>query len=510
MAVALKEPGNKAVKTGCRLLMAFAFLAWAPMLSAQQPFLKPHDFKPLTERPWGDPASSDATAVIERIFLEPDFHIRYSVLKSYLEVVPLDQFGKAFDAAIRMEGTQLPDHLVSLMLRIWAKRDPESALQRVDQLFEVVGMEGWLHFGYGIDNEAITVQNHEAIQKSRFWLKRDTLTSFADGVDVSTIGGDKKRRLFESFSQQWFRRFDTWPRDRQRDDFRDLPDLIRSLDKGELPGHTGNLQGKLEMEISMRKNLVAHPEEAARIIETYETRYRAELSAEFLLLWSKLDATGMRKWAEARAEPLDVDRDGWIAKCILFQQADEETRRKWLNDLRPDEKDIALAELVGWEPEIAMEEALRTKDAEIISGVLPFSVDAFDVANANLAGFDFLSRFDLSRLPEDVLDSRKVETVTYIMEDWGEVDIGACARFGIRCLKHSSWADWEGLCGVFTGSERISDHGSVLNRTLAALRVWAVVRPDEMKAWIATEPDPELRKALTWLLEHPWGQDSEP
>jgi hypothetical protein len=31
-----------------------------------------------------------------------------------------------------------------------------------------------------------------------------------------------------------------------------------------------------------------------------------------------------------------------------------------------------------------------------------------------------------------------------------------------------------------------------------------------MKAWIATEPDPELRKSLTWLLEHPWGTHPEP
>jgi hypothetical protein len=45
----------------------------------------------------------------------------------------------------------------------------------------------------------------------------------------------------------------------------------------------------------------------------------------------------------------------------------------------------------------------------------------------------------------------------------------------------------------------------MIDRTFCALRVWAVVKPDEMKKWIATLDDAEMRKALTWLLEHPWG-----
>ena len=32
---------------------------------------------------------------------------------------------------------------------------------------------------------------------------------------------------------------------------------------------------------------------------------------------------------------------------------------------------------------------------------------------------------------------------------------------------------------------------------------WSKLR--EMKAWIATIKEPDMRKALTWLLEHPWG-----
>jgi hypothetical protein len=102
------------------------------------------------------------------------------------------------------------------------------------------------------------------------------------------------------------------------------------------------------------------------------------------------------------------------------------------------------------------------------------------------------------------------EWPTFVLEDWAEVDIGGCARFGMRCLKQSPWVKWEDLRVFLSGGEMDSDAGSVLDRTFSALRVWAIVRPSEMKAWIATEPDPELRKALTWLLEHPWGTHPEP
>jgi hypothetical protein len=45
-----------------------------------------------------------------------------------------------------------------------------------------------------------------------------------------------------------------------------------------------------------------------------------------------------------------------------------------------------------------------------------------------------------------------------------------------------------------------------IDRTFCALRVWAVIRPNEMRTWIRTMDDEKMRKALTWLLEHPWGR----
>jgi hypothetical protein len=154
---------------------------------------------------------------------------------------------------------------------------------------------------------------------------------------------------------------------------------------------------------------------------------------------------------------------------------------------------------------------LRINEPVLIGQVFESCANDSAPSNATHAGFDFVSRFDLSRLPKKVLESRMVtEWPTFVLEDWAEVDIGGCARFGMRCLKQSPWVKWEDLRVFLSGGEMDSDAGSVLDRTFSALRVWAIVRPSEMKAWIATEPDPELRKALTWLLEHPWGTHPEP
>jgi hypothetical protein len=502
---------------GWLLGMVLLFLVLAPVAPAQQPILKPQDFKPLTERPWGDPAKSDATAVIERIFLEPDFYIRYSVLNSYLGVVPLDQFGKAFDAAIRMDGRHEPDDLVALMLGIWGKRDPVSAFQRVEQLFDLVGIEGWLEYDSWLDDQVITVQNHEAIKKSRFWLDRYTLASFAYGADLSELKSDEKRRLLDSFDTKWLFRFGDLPMHGQREDLRKPPDLIDVFDTGRFPDTGGDQREQLSAEIAARKKLVANPGDAPRIIDEIHAqswcddpqspRRQAKVSPEFLLLWSKLDAAGMRKWAEGKQTWSD---EAWLAQCIMFHQVDEESRSEWVKEVPEDKKLRALVDLAPWEPEFAMEEALRTKDPEIISGVFQSSVDDIAVSNAVHGGLDFLSRFDLSRLPKEALEPTLGDSATYVLEEWGDVDIGGCARFGIRCLKNSPWVKWEDLRKLFEGDSRFAEDGNVVDRTFCALRVWAVVRPDEMKAWIATEPDPELRKSLTWLLEHPWGTHPEP
>jgi hypothetical protein len=90
------------------------------------------------------------------------------------------------------------------------------------------------------------------------------------------------------------------------------------------------------------------------------------------------------------------------------------------------------------------------------------------------------------------------------MSQLGDVDIGEAARYGFDLLLRIDYVPRDGLLKFLTGHDVYPDEGGILDRTFCALRVWAVVRPKEMKAWIGTIKHEEMRKALTWLLEHPW------
>jgi hypothetical protein len=96
-----------------------------------------------------------------------------------------------------------------------------------------------------------------------------------------------------------------------------------------------------------------------------------------------------------------------------------------------------------------------------------------------------------------------------IMEQWGCIDISEVARYGLDFILRNDYAPRDRLIRFFSGHDEYPDEGGMIDRTFCALRVWAVVKPKEMKAWIGTLKDAEIRKALTWLLEHPWGMGPE-
>src|SRR6185369_6993218 len=91
--------------------------------------------------PWEE---KDATMekVLSAIFREPNMGIRYSVLLEYLRQIRAAEMGDAFDLCVPLEGTQNPDELVSLFIRVWVEHDPDACWAWVKKLFHVVGMEG--------------------------------------------------------------------------------------------------------------------------------------------------------------------------------------------------------------------------------------------------------------------------------------------------------------------------------------------------------------------------------
>lgn len=108
------------------------------------------------------------------------------------------------------------------------------------------------------------------------------------------------------------------------------------------------------------------------------------------------------------------------------------------------------------------------------------------------------------------------EQSTCIMEDWPGIDVGEAARFAVTWhLAARKWAqknpgihsythDSEHLINVWSGKANPID-GCMDDRAYGALRKWAVCQPAEMREWIATLEDAEIRAALLWLLENARG-----
>jgi len=108
------------------------------------------------------------------------------------------------------------------------------------------------------------------------------------------------------------------------------------------------------------------------------------------------------------------------------------------------------------------------------------------------------------RIPEKI---RPEATANWsrLLEVWGDIDIGETARYGVNFLLRTDYAPRARLIRFFSGHDEYPDEGGMIDRTFCALRTWAIVDPKNMKAWIATLNDPEIAKALAWLLAHPRG-----
>jgi hypothetical protein len=115
---------------------------------------------------------------------------------------------------------------------------------------------------------------------------------------------------------------------------------------------------------------------------------------------------------------------------------------------------------------------------------------------------------DLTRLKGPLFDS--IEDWYVIMEQWDTISTSEAARFGFKLLTLTGYAPREGLIRFFSGEDIYAGEDGMVDRTFGALRIWAVMNPSEMRTWISEVEDAEMRKALTWLLEHPWGGPRKP
>jgi hypothetical protein len=208
------------------------------------------------------------------------------------------------------------------------------------------------------------------------------------------------------------------------------------------------------------------------------------------------------------------------AQGILMSSVDADVREQWLQEASQgaEKPPSSLVELLeAWSrvnPLQALEATGKYRDPDILCGVANEAVyPGASSYNRSHPGLEAVRAYDLRRvLPH--MSEEAVESIGWHwgyteMEQWLEVDAGEAARYGFEYLtrfpdlKVISRGD---LIRLLEGDDDAASDSDMIDRTLCALRFWAMWKPDEMRKWIAGLGDAEMQKALTWTLMNPWGK----
>jgi hypothetical protein len=507
-----------------KYLIACAILVIQICCWGQRVEIKPLDFKPLTSLPWLEQGQVTVEEVLKKVFLETNADIRYPLLVEYFKILPVEQLSEAFELSLALEGAQQPEDLVSLLLPEWAQRDPTTAWDRTQKMLRLKG-PNWLDLDrWG--RPKIEIVDRAALAASPFWLEYG-LETFPEGIDRSNLPLTERRAILTEFAARYIEINGHWPHPRPLRRWSGVSassELIKVFAEDDLDFRTRAEihaeRGEPEkFEIVLRRWLVRTPADAPLIMKVARNvrwgRHASGvvpigngLSDEWLLLWSTLDRKGSELWGES-LEP-DADKTGIRIKGLLLGLVAEETRQAWLAQARSKgveeggEFHELVTEWARWDPTNALAAAVAAGNADLIEKTLFAAADGWAVKNACHHGLGVIQEFNFTRLRRELRDSVILENLI-VIEQLGAIDVGEAARYGLRSLLATGYPPREDLVKLFAGDDAYSSDSDMIDRTFCALRAWAVVRPEEMKAWIAKQDREDMRKALTWLLENPWG-----
>jgi hypothetical protein len=495
----------------------------AGQVAAQRLDWKPDEFVPLTSLPWLQKERT-MEEVLKLIFKEPDPEIRYPVLAEYFgkEVSVLD-LSKAFNLCIKLEGTQQPSQLVGVLLPLWAKRDPAHAVVKVRELMERVILEGGPLALDSWEGPGCRLVSLKGFREAPYWLSPWSL----GGLGPALAEGDqpleaRKRRMLE-YAGLFVDKVGALP---AAGPIR-YPTLNRPLlDVLELPLPLlrGKLQGANEIEFddpayraAVARMLRLDPASAAQWVDSLKGDRLG-----YLKLWAQLDRPGLLRWILERHSVEAVAAPD--AESVLLGSVDDETRKRWLDvaarksETGESHLTALLCEWARSDPESALSMAVEFRDADLICDVANRAVyGGASLYNTSHYGIGVLRTFDLTPVKRAANGEAKQSLDWHWgiteMEQWLDIDVAEAAEYGFKYLTQmqgANSASRESLIKLFSGDDGYASDSDMIDRTLCALRFWAMWKPEAMKKWIATLNDPEMQKALTWTLENPWGKRNSP
>ncbi len=65
---------------------------------------------------------------------------------------------------------------------------------------------------------------------------------------------------------------------------------------------------------------------------------------------------------------------------------------------------------------------------------------------------------------------------------WGNIDVGVAARYGLHMMLKTGYTPRDNLIKLFFGDSTFASDSDMIGRTFCALRMWAALQPEAMKA----------------------------
>lgn len=517
-----------------RLLMITISLMAILSASAQRLDWKPSDFAPLTAVPWDDERRS-MPDVLKVLFQEPDVTVRYPMLAEYLREIPVADLESAFRLSVVYEGTQHPRALISLFLRVWAERDPEGAWRKAKKLLEVALSHNILDLARW-DWGKVAAANQSAFQKSSFWIKPEDVAAIGPAIEASELRKDEKIRILKEYAAVYIDLTGSMPPSRLPGgpsgeevsiDGSGLVKILRSSGDWNLNHFASLLSEGPERRVSMVRCLSVKPELASKLVDSARDLAREEenggrvdaeqqaITLSFLSLWAQLDRASMEAWAK-RQNP-KFSETGMAARGILLEHVTEESRKAWLAEA--DRAGYLPALYACW-AEVSPVEALKAGSSHASSDILSevhwrAAYPTGGAFNRSHWGLGALRDFDIGKWQTAHSGQGLVHFPDgwsiMEVERWLQIDVGEAARYAYSFITSPALREQyprSMLIKVFSGKSFDSDDDGALDRTFCGMRFWAMWKPEEMRKWISGLEDPEMRQALTWMVENPWGWNS--
>ncbi len=448
--------------------------------------------------------------MIEWILSPENTHrLQMDVVGAYLASLPPDQFPAAYRGVLRLTERERHEHLMVPLVASWASKDPETAWKTARPWFETTVIGD--HFADSWEQKLTPPRQRYNLRTGHLVPSEALCQAFHTGLLASALPADQKSRLEQEYQKMFTDAFgdETFGAPNMDSSINfTLIEKMLAASITDLPALLNEaVAGKQDFAVTcgIRRWLVLSPESGDQAVE-WARKHAQESVDDALAAWAACRPEQAYSWAKNHPD-LVVVQIGSAMMAHLPMNLRKEILDRVQSSIPADQLgyDEVAYVLARW----AVKEPARVFTiAATIGGRDLYSETALEATI-------YMGTLVTHRKP--VLDAIKAfpirmmdEHAYMVMEEWGDINSAESSQYGIDWLVREYETEAEPLftkeylIKVWSGQANASD-GDMCDRTYGCLRMWAMVAPKEMAAWSKTLPDPDIRKALEWLLAHAEG-----